>query len=660
MQMQTAGALAAGGRSGRRRAQRAPARCGGDRTSGIGRAASSPPAAADTTGARTFISGPAETKGDESDEEDSSHERVPAKRPVSNTAAAAAAAPLLEAGAASQPLLQVAPSDLQLPPGAVSGVRGGGVIVGAATADGAGLDPSLSGMGYLKRILTSRVYEAAVETPMIVMEQLSDRVGNKVLLKREDLQPVKSFKLRGAYNRMAELTEEELARGVICSSAGNHAQGVAYSAQQLGADAVIAMPVTTPRIKVDSVKRLGGTVALVGDTYDATQAYAMQRARDEGRIFIPPFDDPAVIAGQGTTGIEILRDVGKLLGRGEVPHAVFVPVGGGGLIAGIASYIKRLAPEVRIIGVEPAGANAMAQSLQRGRLVELSKVDPFADGVAVRKVGAECFRICQELLDGVVLVGNNEISAAIKDVFTETRSILEPAGALSLAGAKAYLEYHDMEGEAVVAISSGANMNFNRLRQVSEMADVGNRREAVLGTVIPEERGAFKKFVSMLGALNITEFKYRQGASQDARVFYRVNYSGADVIEELCDRMRTENMPTYDLTEDQITEMHLSQMIGSSATVANERVFTFNFPERPGALALFLDTFSPKWNITTFHYRASGEAAGRVMVGFEVCDDTREEFFAAVDKLGFDYEETTDNLTFRMFLQASGTWDSVA
>lgn len=509
----------------------------------------------------------------------------------------------------------------------------------------------------MQRILTSRVYEVAVETPMIRMEQLSERVGNDVLLKREDLQPVKSFKLRGAYNRMAQLSAEERERGVICSSAGNHAQGVAYSARELGVDAVIAMPVTTPGIKVDAVKRLGGTVALVGDAYDATQAYAAQRALDEGRIFIPPFDDPAVIAGQGTCGIEILRDVGGLLSSGRTPHAIFVPVGGGGLIAGIASYIKRLAPEVRIIGVEPAGANAMAQSLQRGRLVELRKVDPFADGVAVRKVGHECFRICQELVDGVVLVGTNEISAAIKDVFTETRSILEPAGALSLAGAKAYLDYHGIEGEAVVAISSGANMNFNRLRMVSEMADVGNRREAVLATVIPERAGAFKRFASMLGALSITEFKYRAGASEDARIFYRINYErNTDALNELCESLRAEGMPTYDLTEDRLTETHLTYMIGSSNTVEGERLFAFNFPERPGALALFLEAFSPRWNISTFHYRASGEAAGRVLVGLKLGDAEEAEFAAAADALGFDYEECSDNLAFKMFLQASGGW----
>lgn len=528
----------------------------------------------------------------------------------------------------------VPPESLRVPPGELVEVR-----------RPAG-DASIAS-DYLKRILTANVYDVAVESPLEPAERLSERIGNnnKILLKREDMQPVFSFKLRGAYNCMAQLTDEQLKRGVICSSAGNHAQGVALAASRLGTDAIICMPLTTPAIKVNSVKRLGATVKLVGEAYDETQAYAAQRAIDEGRTFIPPFDNPAVIAGQGTVGLEILRQCSGRL------DAIFVPIGGGGLAAGVAAYIKCLRPDIKVIGVEPAQANGMAQSLYRGEITTLSRVDAFADGVAVKKVGTETFRVCQQLLDGVVLVDTDLICAAIKDVFEDTRSILEPAGAVALAGCKAFVERQKWSDATCVAITSGANMNFDRLRVVSELADLGLRSEAVLATKIAESPGSFKHFCSLVGSdMNITEFKYRQANSvPDAAVLYSVSYRDPEELEALKARMEGEKLETFDLSEDNVTTMHLRHLVGGHAQVDEEALYQITFPERPGALMTFLDAVSPRWNITMFHYRNQGSRESKVLVGFETSAAEREELEAAFESIDFAYTFEGDNTAFNTF-----------
>lgn len=460
--------------------------------------------------------------------------------------------------------------------------------------------------------------------------------------------------LRGAYNRIASLSPEALAAGVVTASAGNHAQGVALSAQRLGLSAVVCMPVTTPGIKVEAVKRMGATVRLVGDTFDEANAFARSLAETEGRTFIPPFDAPDVIAGQGTVGMEILRQHGA-----KPLHAIFVPVGGGGLIAGIAAYVKCVRPEVLVIGVEPAGANAMAISLQRGHRVTLAKVDGFADGVAVKTVGAECFRIARDTVDGVVLVDTDAICAAIKDVFEDTRSILEPAGALALAGAKAYLAASGMREAHVVAVTSGANMNFDRLRFVSELADVGMRTEAVLATTIPEAPGAFKRFAAAVaaGQLDITEFKYRTGGpnASEAHVLYSVALRSPAQLAGLLERMQAEAFPTVDLSANELAKVHLRHLVGGSPEVPpHERLLKVEFPEKAGALVRFLDVLSPRWNITLFHYRNAGGNVAKVLVGAQVQPHEVTEFTAALNTVGYDFTDETDNVAYHMF-QASGS-----
>ena len=446
---------------------------------------------------------------------------------------------------------------------------------------------------------------------------------------------------------------------MVTASAGNHAQGVALSAQRLGLSAVICMPLTTPAIKVESVKRMGATVRLVGDTFDETNAFARALAATEGRAFIPPFDDPDVIAGQGTVGMEILRQVGS-----QPLHAIFVPVGGGGLIAGIAAYVKCVRPEVLVIGVEPAGANAMAQSLAAGRRVTLSKVDGFADGVAVKTVGKECFRLARDSVDGTVLVDTDAICAAIKDVFEDTRSILEPAGALALAGAKAYLAAQGLSGCRVVAVTSGANMNFDRLRLVSELADVGLRQEAVLATTIPEAPGAFKRFAAIVAGegagagagagadapLNITEFKYRYaGDGPAAHVLYSVAVRGPAPLSALLARMAAAALPTLDLSANELAKVHIRHLVGGAAAVAHERLLKVEFPEKPGALVRFLDALSPRWNITLFHYRNAGGNVAKVLVGCQVPPSEAAQFADALAGVGYDFVDETDNDAFKMF-----------
>ncbi|KAK4345628.1 hypothetical protein RND71_035804 [Anisodus tanguticus] len=447
-----------------------------------------------------------------------------------------------------------------------------------------------------------------------------------------------SFKLRGAYNMMANLSEEQMKRGVICSSAGNHAQGVALASHRLGCNAVIVMPVTTPDIKWKSVKRLGANVVLVGDAYDEVQAYAKKRAEEEGHTFIPPFDHPDVIAGQGTIGMEINHQLKDKI------HAIFVPVGGGGLIAGIAAYMKRVAPEIKIIGVEPSDADAMAMSLHYGKRVMLDQVGKFADGVAVKVVGEETFRLCKELIDGVVLVNRHAICASIKDMFEEKRSILEPAGALALSGAEAYCKYHGLKDENAVAITSRANMNFDRLRLISELADVGRKREAVLATFMPEEPGRFKRFCEQVGpAMKFTEFKYRYNSSKEkALVHYR---------QALMERMRSAHLHTVNLTDNDLIKDHLRHLIGGRSNLHNELLCRFAFPEKVGALWKFLDAFSPRWNISLIHYRAQGQIGANVLVGIQVPQDEFDEFHGRAGTLGYEHVVESLNDAFKLIMQ---------
>lgn len=498
---------------------------------------------------------------------------------------------------------------------------------------------------YLERILTSRVYDVAVETPLELAPNLSRRYGNRILLKREDLQPVFSFKLRGAYNKMAKLTPEQRARGVITASAGNHAQGVALSASKLGCEAVIVMPVTTPQIKIDAVKQRGGQVVLSGDSFNEAYLHAVKLAEESGRTYIPPFDDPDVIAGQGTVGMEILRQ------HPDDLHAVFVAIGGGGLAAGVASFIKRLKPEVKIIGVQPVDSDAMRQSIEKGERVELKDVGLFADGVAVKLVGEETFRICRELLDEIILVDSDAICAAIKDIFEDTRSIVEPAGALAVAGAKAYVEREGCRDQSLVAISCGANMNFDRLRHVSERSELGERREAIIAVTIPEKPGSFKRFCSVIGGRNITEFNYRFADPSIAHVFVGVQIAGREDVEKLLNDLRGEELDGIDLTDNELAKLHIRHLVGGHAPqLKDERVLRFEFPDRPGALMRFLDAMRIDWNISLFHYRNHGADYGRVLVGVQVPAGDAAAFQQFLDTLGYPYIEETDNPAYRLFL----------
>ncbi|MED6182129.1 Threonine dehydratase biosynthetic, chloroplastic [Stylosanthes scabra] len=534
------------------------------------------------------------------------------------------------------PRPRVSPDSLRYPPGYV------GAVPERSGSDGN--DAVMNAMSYLTNILSSKVYDVAIESPLQLAPKLSERLGVKVWLKREDLQPVFSFKLRGAYNMMAKLTKEQLEKGVICSSAGNHAQGTALAAKRLNCKAVIAMPVTTPEIKWKSVERLGATVVLIGDSYDEAQAYAKKRAKDEGLTFIPPFDHPDVIMGQGTVGMEIVRQI-----QGPL-HAIFVPVGGGGLIAGIAAYVKRVSPQVKIIGVEPTDANAMALSLHHGQRVILDQVGGFADGVAVKEVGEETFRLCKDLVDGVVLVSRDSICASIKDMFEEKRSILEPAGALALAGAEAYCKYYGIKGENIVAITSGANMNFDKLRVVTELANVGRKQEAVLATVLPEEPGSFKQFCQLVGQVNITEFKYRCNSDMKAVVLYSVGVHTVSELRAMQERMETSQLKTYNLTDSDLVKDHLRYLMGGRSNVQNEVLCRFIFPERPGALMKFLDSFSPRWNISLFHYRGMGETGANVLVGIQVPKNEMDEFHGSANRLGYDYTVVNNDDDFQLLM----------
>jgi threonine dehydratase len=497
----------------------------------------------------------------------------------------------------------------------------------------------------LRLILNSRVYDVAHETPLEPAPRLSRRLRNHVLLKREDLQPVFSYKLRGAYNRIAHMTAEERRRGVIAASAGNHAQGVAYSARHLGLHSLIVMPSTTPAIKVDAVKDLGAEVVLTGDTYADAQAACDQLAQTTGRIFVHPFDDLLVIAGQGTIGNEILRHQ-----LGDVA-AIFVPVGGGGLIAGIASYVKALRPSVQVIGVEPYEADAMYQSLEAGRRVTLERVGIFADGVAVREVGALTFPIVQSAVAEIVRVSNDEICAAIKDIFDETRSIMEPAGALAVAGLRAWVERTGTTGTPLAAILSGANMNFDRLRFVAERAELGEAREALFGVTIPERPGAFREFCGAIGRRVVTEFNYRLSGRDEAHIFVGIATQSKQDALDLAATLNAGGYPTLNLTENELAKLHVRHMVGGhSRDVRNELVYRFEFPERPGALMDFLDKLGGRWNISLFHYRNHGADFGRVLAAFEVPAAERSGFEEFLEGLGYLYQREAQNTAYEMFL----------
>jgi len=498
---------------------------------------------------------------------------------------------------------------------------------------------------YLKRILTAKVYDVAIESPLEPAPTLSLRLGNTVLLKREDQQPVFSFKLRGAYNRMAHLSAAERKRGVVAASAGNHAQGVALAAQRLNCKATIVMPITTPSIKIQAVAGRGAEVVLHGDSYSDAFTRAIGIARSSGSVFVHPYDDADVIAGQGTIGMEILRQQ-----QGTI-DAIFVPVGGGGLVSGIAAYVKRVRPEIRVIGVEPNDAATMARSLEAGRRVKLDNVGLFADGVAVKQVGKEPFRVCRELLDEMVLVDTDSICAAIKDAFEDTRSILEPAGALSIAGVKAYCERHRPRGRTFVAIASGANMNFDRLRFVAERAELGEEREAILAVSIPERPGSFREFCALLGKRSVTEFNYRYADPKVAHIFVGIEVHGRHEAVELLQAMHKQRIEAYDLTDNEMAKLHVRHLVGGHARDAeHETLFRFEFPERPGALMEFLDNMSRGWNISLFHYRNHGADHGRVLVGMQVPPSDQAEFQRFLGRLGYPYVEETANPAYRMFL----------
>jgi threonine dehydratase len=504
----------------------------------------------------------------------------------------------------------------------------------------------------LLRILRARVYDVAIESPLDPAPNLSRRLGNSVLLKREDLQPVFSFKLRGAYNKMAALSPSELERGVIAASAGNHAQGVALAAQKLGCRAVIVMPVTTPDVKVRAVAARAAEVVLHGDNYDAACAEAYRLAAERGLTFIHPFDDPDVIAGQGTIALEILRQCS------DPPDAIYVAVGGGGLIAGIAAYVKALWPDVEVIGVEPVDADAMTRSIALGERVKLEQVGLFADGVAVREVGEHTFALARKHVDAMVTVDTDAICAAIKDVFEDTRSILEPAGALAVAGLKADVAKRGLQGRTLVAVACGANMNFDRLRFVVERTELGEEREVMLAVEIPERAGSLKTFCTLLGQRSLTEFSYRLADPQRAHIFVGVRTNGQRDEQELIDNLREAGFPCLDLSHDELSKLHLRHMVGGrmpantgeEAGHGRELLYRFEFPERPGALMRFLTSLNPNWNISIFHYRNHGADVGRIVVGVQVPSSELMEWQRFLDGLGYQYVDETENPAYRLFL----------
>lgn len=498
---------------------------------------------------------------------------------------------------------------------------------------------------YKSRIENSRVYDVAKITPLEFQPNLSARIDNRVLLKREDMQPVFSFKIRGAYNKMANLPADVLKRGVICASAGNHAQGVAMSAQKLGCRAVIVMPTTTPLIKINAVKNRGAEVVLFGDSYSDALVRALELEKSEKLTFVHPYDDPDVIAGQGTIALEILN------AHPEPIEAIFCCVGGGGLLAGIAAYVKALRPEIKIIGVEAKDAEAMTESLKKGERVMLDQVGLFADGAAVKQVGEHTFALCQQYVDEMIVVDNDAICAAIKDVFEDTRSILEPAGALATAGLKEYAKRNNLHGKTLIGIASGANMNFDRLRFIAERAEIGEKREAVLAVTIPEKPGAFKTFCRLLGDRNITEFNYRYSDPKIAHIFVGVAIANPAESAKLVADLIAQGLPALDLTDNEVAKLHLRHLVGGHAPQAeNEVVFRFEFPEKPGALMKFLETMGHDWNISLFHYRNHGADFGRVLVGMQVPPEDNDEFKIFLSNLGYPYWDETQNPAYKLFL----------
>ncbi|RMH52076.1 MAG: threonine ammonia-lyase, biosynthetic [Zetaproteobacteria bacterium] len=498
---------------------------------------------------------------------------------------------------------------------------------------------------WVRAVTSSAVYDVAIETPLTPAPRLSARLRNTILLKREDLQPVFSFKLRGAYNRMAALTTEERSRGVICASAGNHAQGVALAASRLEIDALIVMPETTPQIKVSAVERLGGKVALYGDSYSDAGAHAEALRRESGRIFIHPYDDPAVIAGQGTIADELLRQT-----PGDI-DAVFIPIGGGGLIAGIAAYLRRESPETRIIGVEPVDSAAMYDSLRAGRRVTLDQVGIFADGVAVKRVGRITFEMVRALVDEIVLVDTDQICGAIKAIYEDARVITEPAGALAVAAAGVVCARDGLRGRRIVCINSGANMNFDRLRHVAERAEIGERREALFAVTIPERPGSFLQFCNAIGRRNITEFNYRLSSREAAHIFVGISIDGAHEAEEIRLQLERAGYPVLPLIDNELAKLHLRHLVGGRAPlVRHEQLYRFEFPERPGALGDFLNHLAGRWNISLFHYRNHGAAYGRVLVGMEAVDEERATLEHFFDEIGYPYTCESDNVVRSLFL----------
>ena len=499
---------------------------------------------------------------------------------------------------------------------------------------------------YLQRILTARVYDVAIESALELAPKLSRRLGCQVWLKREDTQPVFSFKLRGAYNKMIRLTAEQLERGVICASAGNHAQGVALSAKRLGCRAVIVMPITTPTLKSDNVRTLGAEVILCGDSYSDAYQHALELERRHGLTFIHPFDDPDVIAGQGTIGMEILRQ------HQDPIHAVFVAVGGGGLISGVAAYIKAVRPEIKVIGVQMADSNAMLRSIQAGSRIALNQVGLFSDGTAVKLVGNETFRLASSLVDEFIVVDTDSVCAAIKDVFEDTRSILEPAGALSIAGLKQYVTREAVRNECLVAIACGANMNFDRLRFVAERAEVGEEREALFAVTIPEERGSFKRLCELIGQRSVTEFSYRISDARLAHVFVGLTTQNRNESAEIRAVFDAHGFTALELVDNELSKEHVRYMVGGRSSLAqNERLYQFEFPERPGALMRFLACLHPNWNISLFHYRNQGSDYGRILVGLQVPADEMSAFREFLETLAYPYKDETDNLVYHLFLR---------
>ncbi|WP_151448058.1 threonine ammonia-lyase, biosynthetic [Lacisediminimonas profundi] len=503
---------------------------------------------------------------------------------------------------------------------------------------------------YLKKILTARVYDVAIESPLDPAPTLSARMGNQIYYKREDMQSVFSFKLRGAYNKMANLPPAQLKRGVICASAGNHAQGVALSARKLGCRAVVVMPTTTPQLKVDAVKARGGEVVLAGDSYNDAYDHALKLEKKLKLTFVHPFDDPDVIAGQGTIAMEILHQH-----SGPI-HAIFVAIGGGGLIAGVAAYVKAVRPDIKVIGVQTTDSDAMSRSLKAGRRITLSEVGLFSDGTAVKLVGEETFRLARKYVDEIILVDTDAVCAAIKDVFEDTRSILEPAGALAVAGAKAYVERarktrSPVRDQTLVAIACGANMNFDRLRFVAERAEVGEAREALFAVTIPEEHGSFRRLCALIGPRAVTEFNYRISDERSAHVFVGLQVANRDDPPRLAKQFEKHGFPTLDLTHNEMAKLHIRHLVGGKSVLAqDELLYRFEFPERPGALINFLESMAPNWNISLFHYRNQGGDVGRVLVGLQVPKKEKKELQQVLASLGLNFQDETENPVYKMFL----------